>query len=61
MAVFRGRPSGILWFDPTLTEVEGLQLLDLDDADRVLVIDAIEVGSLEDARRVIEQLKERSQ
>jgi septum formation inhibitor-activating ATPase MinD len=35
--------------------------LDLDDADRVLVIDAIEVGSLEDARRVIEQLKERSQ
>lgn len=61
VAVFRGRPSGILWFDPTLTEVEGLQLLDLDDADRVLVIDAIEVGSLEDARRVIEQLKERSQ
>ena len=61
VAVFRGRPSGILWFDPTLTEVEELPIMDLDDADRALVIDAIEVGSLEDARLVVEQLIERSQ
>ena len=61
VAVFRGRPSGILWFDPTLTEVEELPIMDLDDADRVLVIEAIEVGSLEDAHHVVEQLVERSQ
>ncbi len=61
VAVFRGRPSGILWFDPTLTEVEELPIMDLDDADRALVIDAIEVGSLEDARRVVERLIEHSQ
>ena len=61
VAVFQGRPSGILWFDPTLTEVANLPVMDLADADRALVIEAIEVGSLEHARKVVVQLEERAQ
>ena len=60
LEVFRGRPSGILWFDPTLTEVKKLQIMDLTEDDRALVIDSIKVASLEDANRVIEQLVEHS-
>ena len=60
VAVFRGRPSGILWFDPTLTEVKKLQIMDLTEDDRARVIDSIKVASLEDANRVIEQLVEHS-
>ena len=60
VAVFRGRPSGILWFDPTLAERADLHLLDLADVDRSMVIDAIEVDSLEEARRVVGQLAQRA-
>ncbi len=60
VAVFRGRPSGILWFDPTLEEVAELPIMELTEADRALVIDSIVVGSLEEARRVVEQLGERA-
>ena len=54
VAVFRGRPSGLLWFDPTFVEGGDLRLAGLDGPIRIAVDETIVVGSLDEARRLIE-------
>jgi len=54
VAVFRGRPSGLLWFDPTFVEGGDLRLAGLDGPTRIAVDETIIVGSLDEARRLIE-------
>ena len=54
VAVFRGRPSGILWFDPTFVEGGDLRMSRLDDSTRAAVLETIPVGTLKEARRLIE-------
>ena len=54
VAVFRGRPSGILWFDPTFVEGGDLRMSRLDDSTRAAVLETIPVGNLKEARRLIE-------
>ena len=54
VAVFRGRPSGLLWFDPTLVEGGDLRVAGLDEPTRIAVEETIVVGSLDEARRLIE-------
>ena len=54
VAVFRGRPSGLLWFDPTFVEGGDLRLAGLDGPIRIAVAETIVVGSLGEARRLIE-------
>jgi hypothetical protein len=54
VAVFRGRPSGLLWFEPTLVEGGDLRVAGLDGPTRIAVGETIVVGSLDEARRLIE-------
>ena len=54
VAVFRGRPSGLLWFDPALVEGGDLRVAGLDEPTRIAVEETIVVGSLDEARRLIE-------
>jgi len=54
VAVFRGRPSGLLWFGPTFVEGGDLRLSGLDGPIRIAVDETIVVGSLDEARRLIE-------
>ena len=54
VAVFRGRPSGLLWFKPTLVEGGDLRVASLDEPTRIAVGETIVVGSLDEARRLIE-------
>ena len=54
VAVFRGRPSGLLWFEPTLVEGGDLRVASLDEPTRIAVSETIVVGSLDEARRLIE-------
>ncbi len=54
VAVFRGRPSGLLWFKPTLVEGGDLRVAALDEPTRIAVDETIVVGSLDEARRLIE-------
>tara|TARA_B110000240_G_C13371155_1_gene398269 strand:- start:550 stop:843 length:294 start_codon:yes stop_codon:yes gene_type:complete len=54
VAVFRGRPSGLLWFDPTFVEGGDLRLTGLDGPTRIAVDETIVVESLDEARRLIE-------
>ena len=60
MAVFQGRPDGLLWFEPRLADDDGPPVVDLRELDRNLVAEAIEVDSLDEARAVVERLRERS-
>ena len=54
VAVFRGRPSGLLWFEPTLVEGGDLRVASLDEPTRIAIGETIVVGSLDEARRLIE-------
>jgi len=47
VAVFRGRPSGLLWFKPTLVEGGDLRVAALDEPTRIAVSETIVVGSLD--------------
>lgn len=60
VAVFQGRPDGLLWFEPRLADDDGPPVVDLRELDRNLVAEAIEVDSLDEARAVVERLRERS-
>ena len=56
MAVFKGRPSGVLWFNPTVEEVTGVSILDLQEPQRKAVVDVIVVASLSEGRDLVERL-----
>ncbi len=49
VVVFKGRPDGVLWFDPTVEVQTGTKLADLTPADAAEVSDTIEFGSLDAA------------
>jgi len=56
VAVFKGRPSGVLWFNPTVEEVTGVSILDLQEPQRKAVVDVIVVASLSEGRDLVERL-----
>ena len=56
VAVFKGRPSGVLWFNPTVEEVMGVSILDLQEPQRKAVVDVIVVASLSEGRDLVERL-----
>jgi len=62
VAVFQGRPDGVLWFDPTLKETTGLSVADLTPALLDEVMANPDYNSLQGARghvdRIIERLTE---
>jgi protein phosphatase len=58
VVIFKGRPGGFLWFDPTLEERSGIDRRDVPPG----VVDEIEAGrdqaTLEDARRFVANLED---
>ncbi len=56
IAVFQGRPGGLLWFDPTLVESTGVELDDLTPVLRDAVQARPEFASFDDARRYLANL-----
>ncbi len=57
VAIFRGRPVGILWFDPIFVEGGDLRVSLLDDSTRAAVEQTIDVGTLDEARHYIERFR----
>ena len=49
VVVFKGRPGGVLWFDPTVEVKTGARLADLTASDAEQIADAIEFSSLDAA------------
>jgi protein phosphatase len=59
VVVFKGRPGGFLWFDPTVEERTALVEIDLTDALVLELEDIPEFDSLDDARAYVVELEER--
>nr|MBA2283421.1 hypothetical protein [Acidimicrobiia bacterium] len=53
IAIFRGKPDGVLWFDPTFELSTGLVITDLRPEARDAVTEGIEFGSVDDAREYL--------
>jgi serine/threonine protein phosphatase PrpC len=60
VAVFRGQPGGVLWFDPTFEEATELTRADVPPARVRDLENGREFGSLDDARAYVENLSEQS-
>lgn len=58
VAIFKGRPGGLLWFEPTVAERTGLALADVPEARRDDVRDGHEVADLGAARRYVANLED---
>lgn len=58
VAIFKGRPGGLLWFDPTVEQETGLSLRDVPEVRRDDVRDGHEVADLDAARRYVANLRD---
>lgn len=58
VAIFRGRPGGVLWIQPELAEETGIPLADVPAASVPAVQAGVEESSLDDARRYVANLQE---
>jgi PPM family protein phosphatase len=64
VAIFKGKPGGVLWFDPTLEETTRIDRDDVPAARLAQLDDGREVSSLDEAEEYLENLEdqiERSQ
>ena len=58
VAIYKGRPGGVLWFDPTLEERTNLDRDDVPPSRLPQLEDGKEESSLSDARQYVERLEE---
>ncbi len=56
VVIMRGRPDGVLWLDPTQVEVLDLTVDELDGASQQRVEDRPVLGSLDEARVLVDNL-----
>ncbi len=61
VAIFRGRPGGLLWIQPTLAERTPLSFDDVPPARRAAVTSGKEEPSLVEARRYVASLREQAE
>jgi hypothetical protein len=58
VAIFRGKPGGLLWIDPELSEITALPLADVPAASLAAVTAGVEEPSQSAARRYVANLIE---
>jgi PPM family protein phosphatase len=61
VAIFKGRPGGVLWIDPELVDVTGLGRDEVPDARVADIEGGVEQGSLADARRYVANVTEQAE
>jgi serine/threonine protein phosphatase PrpC len=61
VTIFRGRPGGVLWIDPTIEVRTGLRLTDVPASRRSALRDGKEEPSLQAARRYVANLREQAE
>ena len=57
VTIFKGRPGGFLWFDPTVEERTGIALDDVPEAELADLEDGIDQARLADAENYVENLQ----
>lgn len=55
VVIYRGRPGGVLWFDPVVAQQTGVPLAALTQSQRAKVDEQFQTSSLQEARRWVEQ------
>jgi protein phosphatase len=58
VVIFKGRPGGFLWFDPTLEQETGIPVEDVPDAVRPDLEDGVDQGTIGDAERYVANLED---
>lgn len=58
VTIFKGRPGGFLWFDPTVEQVTGIDLTDVPEAKVTELEDGVDRATLSDAENYVENLQE---
>jgi hypothetical protein len=61
VAIFKGRPGGVLWIDPELVDVTRLARDEVPDARVADIEGGVEQGSLADARRYVANVTEQAE
>jgi hypothetical protein len=61
VAIFKGRPGGVLWIDPDLVDVTDLDRDQVPDAQVADIEGGVEQGSLADARRYVANVTEQAE
>ena len=61
VAIFKGKSQGVLWFDPTIERKTQISILDLSEETRKIVIDSIEMESLEEAEFFVNNIKNKTE
>lgn len=56
VTIYKGRPGGLLWFDPTIVECTGVQLDEIQPARRDEVSDGHDASSVSDAQRYVDNI-----
>ena len=59
VVIYRGRPDGVLWFDPTVEEPIVLTVAELEPEDLREVSDGVEFDSIDEARAYADALVQR--
>lgn len=59
VVIYRGRPDGVLWFDPTVEETIVLTVAELEPDDLREVADGVEFDTLDEARDYADALLQR--
>ena len=57
VAIYKGRPQGVLWFEPTLEIQSKISILDLSEETRQIVVDSISMSSFEEAERFVDKIR----
>ncbi len=57
VTIFKGRPGGFLWFDPTVEERTGIALADVPEAELADLEDGIDQATPADAQNYVENLQ----
>ena len=61
VAIFHGKPGGVLWIEPTLAEDSGLLAANIPQSALLEVKNGVEQPSLESARRYVDNLIEQNE
>jgi protein phosphatase len=56
VVIFKGRPGGFLWFDPTVEQRTDIALQDVPDAELADLEEGVDQATLADAERYVENL-----
>ena len=61
VAIFRGRPGGLLWIDPELVSTSEIDREQVPEARVVDIESGVEQASLADARRYVANVREQAE